>query len=111
GKATTPLAGFTITVSAPPASPPPPTTGSATLGWSAPTTNSDGTPLTDLSGYLVQYGNSPTLLSQRMDIQNPSATSATASGLGSGPWYFAVVAYSASGSQSAASNVASKTIP
>jgi ABC-type glycerol-3-phosphate transport system substrate-binding protein len=29
---------------------------SATLTWDAPTTNVDGTPLTDLAGYKVYYG-------------------------------------------------------
>jgi ABC-type glycerol-3-phosphate transport system substrate-binding protein len=33
-------------------------TNSATLTWDAPTTNVDGTPLTDLAGYKVYYGTS-----------------------------------------------------
>jgi hypothetical protein len=43
---------FTITVSAPPAAPPP-ATGSATLNWDAPTQNTDGTALADLAGYKI----------------------------------------------------------
>jgi hypothetical protein len=30
--------------------------GQATLSWDPPTTNVDGTPLTDLAGYKVYYG-------------------------------------------------------
>ena len=33
-----------------------PTTTSVTLSWDSPTTNEDGTPLTDLGGYRVYYG-------------------------------------------------------
>jgi len=33
-------------------------TGRATLSWQAPTDNVDGTPLTDLAGFRVYYGNS-----------------------------------------------------
>src|SRR5258705_3518776 len=32
---------------------------SLSLGWNAPTTNADGTPLTDLAGYHVYLGTSP----------------------------------------------------
>jgi len=30
--------------------------GSALLSWNAPSTNEDGTPLTDLAGYKIYYG-------------------------------------------------------
>ncbi len=30
--------------------------GTITLAWDAPTTNTDGTPLTDLAGYKIYYG-------------------------------------------------------
>lgn len=42
----------------PPPPPPPPTTGagSLTLNWTAPTQNVDGTPLTNLTGYRIEYG-------------------------------------------------------
>ncbi len=104
GKASTPLPGFSITVKAP-------TTGTALVKWAAPSSNTDGTPITDLSGYVIQYGSSPTALAQRVMIQDPSVTSYSLTGLGSGVWYFAVSSYNSSGAQSALSNVASKTIP
>jgi len=82
----------------------------ARLGWSVPTTNTDGTVVTDLAGYVIQYGNSPTLLAQQVSISDPSANSYTVTGLGSGTWYFALSSYTVSGVYSALSNVASKTI-
>jgi hypothetical protein len=87
-----------------------PTSGTALVKWSAPTTNTNGTSLTNLAGYVVQYGDSPTVLAQRADVQDPTATSYTVTGLGSGTWYFAVSSYSTDGSQSAPSTVVSKTI-
>ena len=38
-------------------------TGSATLSWTAPALNSDGSQLTDLAGYHIYYGTSPSSLS------------------------------------------------
>jgi hypothetical protein len=105
GKASTPLPGFTIAVNAASGS------GTARLDWAPPTNNTDGTPITSLAGYVVQYGNSPTLLSQEVTIANPATTTYTLTNLGSGTWYFAVSSYTASGTRSNLSNVASKTIP
>ncbi|HET9865323.1 MAG TPA: putative Ig domain-containing protein [Steroidobacteraceae bacterium] len=86
-------------------------TGSATLTWDAPTTNSDGSTLTDLAGYRVNYGRSSTQLDQTVQISNPGLTTYTIDDLASGTWYFAIRAYSDSGNVSEASNIASKTIP
>ena len=44
--------------------------GTATLSWDAPTTNADGTPLTDLAGYKVYYGTSSHTYSQNIDVSN-----------------------------------------
>ena len=104
GKAATPLQGFTITVSSSPAN------GTARLNWAVPTNNTDGTPISGLVGYTIQYGNSPTLLAQRVDVADPAATTYTLTGLSSGTWYFAVSSYSTTGAHSSLSNVASKTI-
>lgn len=41
---------------------------SVTLQWLVPVTNNDGSTLTDLSGYSIYYGTSPTNLSERIDI-------------------------------------------
>lgn len=104
------LAAFSVTVNAAVASSPPPTTGSATVSWVAPTTNSDGSPLTNLAGYTIHYGNSATALNQTVQVANAGAASYVLTNLASGTWYFAVSAYTSSGSSSSLSAVASKTI-
>jgi len=85
-------------------------TGSATVSWTAPTTNSDGTPLTDLAGYRVQYGRTSGSFDQSAPVNNAGLTSFTVDNLSQGTWYFGVVAVNAAGVESDVSNVASKTI-
>lgn len=104
------LAAFSITVNAAVASNPPAATGSATVSWVAPTTNSDGSPLTNLAGYTIHYGNSATALNQTVQVASASAVSYVLTNLSSGTWYFAVSAYTSAGTQSSLSSVASKTI-
>ena len=87
-----------------------PSTGDAKLAWTAPTTNSNGTALTDLAGYYIHYGTNPGNLTNVINISNASASSYTVTGLTSGTWYFAISAYTNTGLQSALSNVGSKTI-
>jgi hypothetical protein len=94
----------------PPTTPPPPTTGNATISWTPPTTNSDGSALTGLAGYKIDYGNSATSLTKSVQVASAGAHSYTVSNLAAGKWYFAVQAYTNSGTQSGMSNVASKTI-
>jgi hypothetical protein len=89
---------------------PTPTPSTAQLTWVAPTINTDGTPLTDLAGYTISFGLSPTSLSQSLNVTDPSATSYTVTGLSPGTWYFEISAYSSAGTQSAPSNTANKTI-
>jgi hypothetical protein len=100
----TSLPAFSISVVAPP------TTGSVTLSWTPPTTNSDGSPLTDLAGYRIVYGTASRTYTQSLTIGAPSVASASIEGLAQGTWYFAVKAYTAAGVESDLSNEASKTI-
>lgn len=85
-------------------------TGTARLSWTPPTQNADGTPLRDLSGYVVRYGRSPSALNRREMVGDPRATEFVVEGLGAGKWYFAVSAVTKSGAESAAGKVVSKTI-
>ncbi len=87
-----------------------PVTGSATLSWTAPTLNTDGSILNDLAGYYVEYGNSASALTQTVTVTGATNTSTTISKLSAGTYYFAVVAYSSQGTQSAPSPTVSKTI-
>ena len=104
GKATTALAGFSITVASPVAS------GTATVTWTAPTTNSDGTALTNLAGFNVYWGTVAGNLNQSMQVPGSGSTTYTVTNLSSGTWYFAVASYTTSGAQSALSTVSSKAI-
>lgn len=105
GSETVSLPGFAINVVAAGTG-----TGTATLRWVPPTTNTNGTAITDLAGYQINYGNSASALDQVVTIASPSTSSYTVQSLGSGTWYFAVVAYTSDGTQSSLSNVVSKTI-
>lgn len=86
-------------------------TGTATVSWSAPTTNTDGSALTDLAGYHVYYGTSPGSLTKVVNVASAGTTSYTVSSLSSATWYFGVTSYTTSGAESAISTVVSKTVP
>ena len=109
GNASASLAAFTITVAAA-ATSPTPTTGTATLSWAAPVQNTDGSSITNLSGYVISYGTSAGALTQTVTVSDPTATSYTIQSLVAGTWYFAVSAVETGGVSSALSSVVSTTI-
>lgn len=84
--------------------------GAATISWLPPTQNSDGSPLTDLAGFVLVYGRSATQLDQSITINNPSVTTYVVENLTIGRWYFAVHATNRQGAMSERSAIASKTI-
>jgi hypothetical protein len=94
----------------PPPSPKPVSTGTATLDWTPPTANTDGSVLTNLAGYTVYYGTSPDRLTESVKVSNPGLTAYTLSNLPSGTWYFAVTSYSSTGVESVRSGVISAKI-
>jgi hypothetical protein len=85
--------------------------GSATLSWTPPTQNTDGSSLLNLSGYRIVYGRTASSLDQTVQVANAGTSGYTITGLASGTWYFRVKAYNASGGESDVSNVGSKTVP
>lgn len=103
GAASASLAAFTVTVNQV-------ANGTATISWIPPTQNTDGTPLTDLAGYRIHYGTSPSALNLVVDINNPGLTSYMIQNLTPATWYFRLRAYSSDGVESELSNTASKTI-
>jgi hypothetical protein len=105
GSLTASLAAFQIVVSSTT------TNGSATLSWTPPTRNSDGSTLTNLAGYRILYGNSPGALTRTVQVANPGVSRYVVENLAAGTWYFAVRAYTTSGAESSTSNTASKTVP
>lgn len=92
----------------PPTEPPPTGTGSVALRWTAPSTNIDDTPLTDLSGYRIHFGRSIDQLNQAIEI-GPDLTRYVVEGLGAGTWYFGMAARSPRG-DSAMSSIVSTTV-
>jgi hypothetical protein len=104
GQTTVSLPAFAITVGD--AS----TTGSATLTWTAPTRNSDGSSLTNLAGYRIYYGTSSSSMTRTIQISNPGTTTYVVNNLSPGTYYFSVRAYNSSGAESSPSNTASKRV-
>ena len=83
--------------------------GETTLSWDAPSTNTDGTPLTDLAGYIVYYGTATGDYSQSVDAGNVTTSQVT--NLTDGiTYYFAVSAYDTYMNESDNSNEISRTI-
>jgi hypothetical protein len=105
GQASASLSAFGISVTDAAAG-----TGTATLSWTPPTENSDGTALTDLAGYQVYYGQSQSNLNKTVTLNNASLSTYVVENLGSGTWFFALVAVNTHGTTSVFSTVATKTI-
>ena len=84
--------------------------GTATLSWQAPTTNTDGAALTDLAGYRIYYGMNADDLTQTVQLTSVGLQTYVIDDLGSGTWYFAIKAVTGTGVESGLSDVVSKTI-
>jgi hypothetical protein len=84
--------------------------GRATLSWTAPTENTDGTTLANLAGFRIRYGTSAATLTNTIAIDNASVTTYVVEDLAPATWYFAVTAVNSAGTESAHSNVANKQI-
>jgi hypothetical protein len=84
--------------------------GTAILGWSPPTKNIDGSPLTNLAGYVVHYGTSSAALTNKISVASASATGVEITGLSPGNWAFAVSAINTANVESPISPIVGKTI-
>ena len=84
--------------------------GRATLSWTAPTANTDGSTLSNLAGYRIRYGTSAASLTNTIVIDNASVTTFIVEDLSPATWYFAVTAVNSQGAESTNSNVANKQI-
>lgn len=85
-------------------------TGSATLSWQPPTSNTDDSPLTNLAGYRIYYGTSAQSLSGTAVVSGSGVSSYVIENLSPATWYFAVTAYNSDNVESSRSTVVSKTI-
>lgn len=84
--------------------------GSATLTWTAPTMNSDGSPLTDLASYRIYYGFSEGDYPNTVNVNNPGITSYVVENLPPNTYFFVTTSVNSGGIESAFSNVASTTV-
>lgn len=73
---------------------------SVTLSWLPPTQNEDGTPLTDLAGYRIRYGNSSGSYSTTVSLDNPGLATYVVEGLVPNRYYFVMSSYNRLGVES-----------
>lgn len=85
----------------------PPYTARASISWTAPTANTDGSALTDLAGYKVYSGPSATTLTVLAGV---GLVLAYQSNVGVGTTYFSVTAVNSAGTESVRSATVSKTV-
>jgi len=98
--------------SAPETTAPETTEDSVTLGWTAPSTRTDGSSiaLSEIDYYLISYGQDAQTLEQEVEVQ-AGTTNHTFEGLATGTWYFQVQAVDTSGLTSPSSEVVSSSVP
>jgi len=84
--------------------------GSATLSWTPPTVNTDGSPLTDLAAYKIYYGTSPGSYPNQIRIDNPGISTYVVDNLVPNTYYFVSTSINSMGIESNYSNVASKAV-
>jgi hypothetical protein len=103
GKDSAQLSAFTLTVEQI-------ANGSATLSWTPPTENTDGSVLTNLAGYKIYYGRSSDSLSQVVTIDQAGVTTYVIENLSPAVYYFAMTSLNSEGVESERSATLKKTI-
>jgi hypothetical protein len=101
---TTTSAGSTVST------PPTASSGTVTLNWTAPTQNTDGTPLTNLAGYDIHYGTSSGNYTQTISVSNPGIATYVVDNLSPGTYYFTVSAVNSQGTESPLSSQVTTTV-
>jgi len=105
GKTVTALPSFTLTVSAASS-----TAKGVTIAWAPPTENTDGTALTDLSGYKIHYGSESQSYSSAVAVSNPGLTRFVLESLPAGKYFFALTALNGAGQESPFSQEVAATL-
>lgn len=85
------------------------TLGAVTLEWDPPTENVDGSPLDDLVGYRIYYGQFSGSYSDELAVPDENSTRHEMS-LPSGSYYFAMTSLDVDGNESALSNEVIKIV-
>ena len=106
GKAVSALPEFTINVKDAPAGGP----QSVTVTWVPPETNTDGSPVSSLSGYKIHYGTASKKYTQTISIDTVGLTRYVVENLKPGTYFFSVTAVTAQGAESEFSKEASGKI-
>ena len=81
-------------------------TNSIMISWLAPTENNDGTPLVNLAGYRIRYGQQSGLYNAMVNITNPGLATYVINGLAAGTYYLVLSAVNTNGGESEYSNEA-----
>ncbi len=81
-----------------------------TLNWQPPTENTDGTALTDLSGYVISYGTQSGNYPNNITLDNPGLTTYVVDNLSPGTYYFTITAMASDGTESSPSGPVSVTV-
>lgn len=81
-----------------------------TLNWQPPTENTDGTTLTDLSGYQISYGTQANDYTTTITLNNPGLTTYVVDNLAPGTYYFTIAALASDGTTSAPSAPVAATV-
>lgn len=105
GRASASLPRFSVAVVATGAA-----TGNATLSWAPPTERIDGSPIGELAGYRLLYGQASREYDRTVELNSAGITRYVVEGLTTGTWYFAIQAITRDGWTSAPSAEASKRI-
>ena len=71
-----------------------------TLSWQPPTENTNGTSISNLSGYRIYYGESPGNYTTSIQVANPGLTTYVVENLPPGQYYFSMTSYTSSGAES-----------
>jgi len=84
--------------------------GSVTLSWNPPTTNADGSPMTDLAGYRIYYGRTSSSLDQVAPVTNAGTTRFVVENLSPATWFFSMKSVNSAGVESTFSEVVSTNL-
>jgi len=84
--------------------------GQLAVTWNPPTTNTDGSPLVDLAGYLVYHATTAAGVASASPISIGLGSSYTITNLPAGPRYVGIKARTTGGTQSVMSNVANANV-
>ena len=84
--------------------------GQATVFWTPPTSNDDGSVLADLAAYRVYYGTEANIYPNDIYVANPGIASYVVENLCPNTYYFVLTAINSKGIESDFSNIASKTV-